>query len=246
MSLSCASLDAALQRQNEALRRSNDELSRFAYVASHDLQEPLRTISNYTQLIQRNYGASLDEKATTFMEHVINASKRLSSLITDLLTYSRASSDENRSFKLVDLHAVVARVVADCRSLIDVSMGTVDIGPLPCVLGDETQLAQVFQNLVSNGLKYRRGEVPSKVQIDCEKDGLSYIIRVRDNGQGFNPEYSELIFGIFKRLHGSEISGTGMGLAICKSIVERHGGRIWAEGKPQQGATIWFTLPIPH
>ncbi len=121
-------LDAALQRQNEALRRSNEELSRFAYVASHDLQEPLRTISNYTQLIQRNYGANLDEKATTFMEHVINASKRLSSLITDLLTYSRASSDENRSFNRVDLHAVVARVVADCRSLIDVSMGTVDIG----------------------------------------------------------------------------------------------------------------------
>jgi len=239
-------LDAALQRQNEALRRSNEELSRFAYVASHDLQEPLRTISNYTQLIMRNYSGALDEKATKFMEHVISASKRLSSLITDLLTYSRASGSEGRPFKLVDLHAAAARVVADCRSLIEVSNGTVTIGQLPCVLGDETQLAQVFQNLISNGIKYRRDGVPPKVQIDCKQVGLNYTIRVEDNGQGFNPEYSELIFGIFKRLHGNEISGTGMGLAICKSIVERHGGRIGAEGRPQHGATIWFTLPIPH
>jgi PAS domain S-box-containing protein len=238
-------LEAALQRQNEALCRTNEELSRFAYVASHDLQEPLRTISNYTQLIQRNYGDSLDEQAATFMAHVIAASKRLSSLITDLLTYSRASSNEPRSFELVDLHAVAARVVADCRTLIEVSRGSVIIGALPWVLGDETQLAQVFQNLISNGLKYRREGVPPEVRIECERIGVNYMIRVNDNGQGFNPEYAELIFGIFKRLHGHEISGTGMGLAICKAIVERHGGRIGAEGRPQEGATIWLSLPVP-
>jgi PAS domain S-box-containing protein len=238
-------LESALQRQNEALRRSNEELSQFAYVASHDLQEPLRTISNYTQLLQRNYGASLDPQAKTFMEHVVNAAKRLSGLISDLLNYSRTSSQEGHSVSLVDLHEVALSAASDCRSLIDASGGGVTIDSLPCVAGDKTQLAQVFQNLISNALKYRRDGISPEVRIECERVGADYTIRVRDNGQGFNPEYSELIFGIFKRLHGNETPGTGMGLAICKAIIERHGGRIGAEGRPQEGATIWFTLPVP-
>ncbi len=238
-------LEDTLQRQNDALRRSNEELSRFAYVASHDLQEPLRTISNYTQLIQRRYGNRLDESATTFFAHLVGASKRLSALISDLLAYSRASTGESRPFQPVDLYALATQVLADCRTLLEISRGKVLIGPLPHVSGDETQLAQVLLNLITNSLKYRREGIDPEVRIDSERIGAHYLVRVHDNGQGFSPEYADQIFGIFKRLHGQEIAGTGMGLAISKAIVERHGGQIGAEGRPGAGAMIWFTLPVP-
>jgi light-regulated signal transduction histidine kinase (bacteriophytochrome) len=224
------------------LKRSNDELSTFAHVASHDLQEPLRVIANYTQLIRREYGRTLDDRGNKLTEVIVEAAKRMSGLIADLLDYARATSDEPE-VRTVDLAEVCATAMQNLRSQIEETNATITCKSLPKVIGTEVQLLLVLQNLLSNSLKYAKPGVPPRVTIDNSWENGSWRISLSDNGQGFQPEYAERIFGIFYRLHGKETPGTGIGLAICKTIIERHGGAIGAIGHPGEGATFWFTLP---
>ncbi|MFN3323727.1 MAG: PAS domain S-box protein [Bryobacteraceae bacterium] len=226
-----------------ALRRSNEDLQQFAYVASHDLQEPLRTIVSFSQLLARGYDSHLDDSARRYLEYVVDSARRMSELVRDLLVYSRATVEGARVMKPVALDGVLDHVLGGLHSLIDESRAVIHGEPLPTVLGDRLQLGQVLQNLISNALKYTREGVRPEIQIRAERQRGEWLISVRDNGQGFDQEFADRIFGIFKRLHGKTVPGTGIGLAICKTIVERHGGRIWAESVRGQGATFFFTLP---
>ena len=229
----------------EALRRSNEDLQQFAYVASHDLQEPLRSVVSFSQLLAQRHRDSLNGDGEQYLDYVVDAGVRMSTLINDLLTYSRTISDRNRVVRNVDLEQTLSRTLADMRLRIEESRATVTHDPLPVVAGDPTQLGQVLQNLLSNAIKYRQAERHPRIHITARRDGADWLISVADNGQGFAPEYAHRIFGIFKRLHGKDVPGNGIGLAICKTVVERHGGRIWAEPAPGQGTTFSFTLPAP-
>jgi PAS domain S-box-containing protein len=236
-------LEQSLELQNLALRRSNQELTQFAYVASHDLQEPLRTISNYAQMLDRHHGATLNEDARKSLNVIVDSSQRMSKLITDLLLYSRISSETLDAAEQIDLAVAVQDAKVMLAAPIREVFAEVLVGKLPVVRGTRTRLAQLFMNLIGNSLKYGRPGVTPRIAIDCRADGQFWRISVTDNGQGFAPEYSDRIFGIFKRLHGREIPGTGIGLALCRSIVERMGGSIGAEGRLGEGSTFWFTLP---
>jgi PAS domain S-box-containing protein len=233
---------ARLARQTAELARSNAELEQFAYVASHDLQEPLRMVSSYTQLLARRYRGRLDDDADEFIGYAVDGAARMQQLIQDLLTYSRVGA-RGLQVEPVNCTAVAERVVADLHAVIAESAATVAIGPLPTIPGDRVQLGQLFQNLIANAIKYR-GEAPPEVALAATRERNSWHFTVRDNGIGIAPEYAERIFVIFQRLHTqTEYSGTGIGLAICRKIVERHGGRIWVESAPGPGATFHFTLP---
>jgi PAS domain S-box-containing protein len=223
------------------LARSNAELEQFAYVASHDLQEPLRMVASYTQLLARRYAGKLDSDADEFVGFAVDGAKRMQDLINDLLAYSRV---ETRSLELqpVDTQQLVDGVVADLAAAIAEAGATVEAEYLPIVRGDLVQLRQLFQNLITNAVKFR-GERPPQVRITAEKQAQWWQFGVRDNGIGIEPQYLERIFVLFQRLHTrAEYPGTGIGLAICKKIVERRGGRIWVESEPGQGTTFWFTL----
>jgi PAS domain S-box-containing protein len=231
-----------LRRSNEELKRVNRELEEFAYVASHDLQEPLRMVNIYTQIILNELGGE-GARLSQYAGFVRQGVTRMEALIRDLLTFSSAVHAGEAQVATADLTASLREALSVLEDRIEDGGSVITAGPLPVVRGDTSQLAHVFQNLLSNALKYCRSEVPPQVRISAERNGREWIVSVRDNGIGFEPQYSERIFGLFKRLHKTEYPGTGLGLAICKRIVERYGGRIWAEGNPGEGAAFHFALP---
>jgi PAS domain S-box-containing protein len=235
-----------LRQANEALMRANTDLEQFAYAASHDLQEPLRTVTSYVRLLERRYGNRLGEEGLELMSFVVSGATRMQALIRDLLSYSRILHNPNApedTFHPVSIANILDNVIADLHSAMSELHVSITHDELPTVQGDVTQLSQLFQNLLSNSIKYRRTDVPVKIYISAERNIGEWQFRVTDNGIGFSTRYAERIFGLFKRLHGVELPGTGIGLAICRKIVERHGGWIWAEGRPNEGATFAFTLP---
>jgi len=234
--------DEELQRTIKELARSNEELGQFAYVASHDLQEPLRMVASFTQLLGRRYKGKLDEDADEFIRYAVQGVNRMQQLINDLLDYSRVGTRGNPMMP-VDCDKVIARVLDSLTTRIDENDATVTIGPMPTIVADAMQLEQLFQNLIGNALKYR-GEAAPAVSVTAAEERDGWHFQVKDNGIGIDPAYAERIFIIFQRLHGKEeYEGTGIGLAICKKIVDRHGGRIWVESSPGQGSTFHFILP---
>jgi two-component system, chemotaxis family, sensor kinase Cph1 len=235
--------DEALRRSAEELARSNGDLEQFAYVASHDLQEPLRMVTGFMQLLQKKYGDHLDAEADEFIEYAVEGAKRMQTLIGDLLAYARVGT---RGCELVptDAGATLHEALDNLRLTIEETGAQITYGKLPVVRADGTQLLQLFQNLIGNAMKFRSAE-PPKVHVEAHRKGDHWLVSVRDNGIGFDPEFRDRIFLIFQRLHTrQEYSGTGIGLAICKKIVERHGGRIWVESRPGEGTVFYFTLPV--
>jgi len=234
-------LNADLQKHASELASSNAELERFAYIASHDLQEPLRMVSSFLQLLQKKYDAHLDEKANQYIRYAVDGSERMKALILDLLEYSRVGTGKG-VFETVNMCEVMTGVSDIFHDKIIASRGQIDIGAMPVVKGDKVQLTQLIQNLISNALKYH-GEEPPHVQVMAKEVSKGWQFSVRDNGIGIDPQFFDKIFIIFQRLHNkSDYSGTGIGLAICKKIVERHGGRIWVESSPGAGSIFHFTI----
>lgn len=232
----------ALAQKAEELERSNAELQQFAYVASHDLQEPLRMLSSYSQLLSKRYQGELDQKADNYIGFIVDGAKRMQVLINDLLTYSRVGT-RGKPLGPTDCEAVLKGALTNLQVAIRESGAIVTQDPLPTVMGDEGQLGQLFQNLIGNGIKYRNGGAP-QIHVSSRQEGTDWLFSVKDNGIGIDPQYAERIFIIFQRLHTrQEYPGTGIGLAVCKKIVERHGGRIWVESEVGKGATFYFTLP---
>ncbi len=231
-----------LQRQAENLSRSNAALQEFAYVASHDLQEPLRMVASYTRLLQRRYHGKLDSAADEFIGYAVDGAQRMKQLITDLLAYSRVET-QGRPPEPVDLGVALAEAQQNLRFAIDEAGAAIRVGPLPVLLADSTQIGQLFQNLLGNAIKFR-GERPPRVNVTARRERDRWLIAVEDNGIGVPPEFAERIFGAFQRLHTrDEYEGSGIGLAVCKKIVERHGGRIWVEPGTEGGARFCLTLP---
>ena len=236
---------AKVQARDDALQRSNRELAEFAYVASHDLQEPLRKIQAFGDRLKMKSAAALGLDGCDYLARMQNAAHRMQTLINDLLSYSRVTT-KAQPFAPVDLGVVAREVLADLEISIEQTGGRVDIGPLPTIDADALQMRQLLQNIIGNALKYRRKDVPPVVQVSGHGNGDAAVqITVQDNGIGFDVKYADRIFGVFQRLHGrDEYEGTGVGLAICKKIAERHGGRITAHGQPGHGATFVVTLPL--
>jgi light-regulated signal transduction histidine kinase (bacteriophytochrome) len=239
--------EASLAEKAEELARSNQELEQFAYVASHDLQEPLRMVASYVQLLAERYQGQLDERADRYIAYAVDGATRMKTLINDLLAYSRVGT-QGKPPAPIDSQAVLEDVLGRLQVAIKEKQATVTHDPLPTVLADEVQLGQVFQNLIANALKFC-GQAAPRIHVGAQPDAergdrREWRFSVADNGIGLEPKYAERIFVIFQRLHGpTEYSGTGIGLAICKKIVERHGGRMWVESQPGQGATFYFSLP---
>ena len=230
-----------LRQQAEELERSNSELEQFAYVASHDLQEPLRIVSSYVQLLARRYKGRLDQDADEFIAYAVEGANRMKSLINDLLAYSRVST-RGKEFAAVRMEEAYERATQNLKLAIKDSAATVTRDPLPTVLADNLQMTQLLQNLISNAIKFR-GASPPRVHVGVRRQDEHWLFFVRDNGIGIDPQYAERIFVIFQRLHNrDEYPGTGIGLAICRKIIERHGGQIWVESQVGQGATFYFTL----
>jgi light-regulated signal transduction histidine kinase (bacteriophytochrome) len=225
------------------LKRSNDELQQFAYVSSHDLQEPLRMVSSYTQLLGVRYKGRLDSDADEFITFAVDGCNRMQGLIQDLLAYSRAGNN-GKALREISGEDALQAALTNLHAAMEQSGAVVTHDSLPVIKIDETQLTQIFQNLVGNAIKYRRAESP-QVHISASKNrGNEWIFSVRDNGLGIDPQYFDRIFVLFQRLHGrDEFEGTGIGLAICKKLLERMGGRIWVESQPEKGSTFCFALP---
>ncbi|HTW65567.1 MAG TPA: CHASE3 domain-containing protein [Bryobacteraceae bacterium] len=232
-----------LMRLNEALIKTNQDLQQFAYAASHDLKEPLRTVTTCVQLVRQKYsGKQLDDEAGHLMDLAVAGSQRMHALVEALAEYSRAGEVTEPEIEQVPVESAVADAVASLQGRIEETKATVSCGPLPAVHANRLHLVQVFQNLIGNALKYR-SEQPPCITVNASDGGKQWVFTVEDNGIGIPPEYQAQIFGIFKRLHGSEIPGTGIGLATCKKIVERRGGKIWVESEPGKGSRFSFSLP---
>jgi PAS domain S-box-containing protein len=235
--------EAELKRQARELARSNADLQQFAHAVSHDLQEPLRTISSYAQLLSRRSG-DLDATANEFLQFIVQGSQRMSALIKGLLAYSRVMEGENAHRDLVDFSAVVTTSVEDLSLLIQETGATVTVsGPLPVVEGHRVALTQLVFNLLSNAIKYRKPDTPPHIAIGAAQGEEEWTFYLKDNGMGIDTHDHDKIFVIFKRLDPAASLGTGLGLALCQKIVERHGGRIWVESEPGLGSTFFFTLP---
>jgi light-regulated signal transduction histidine kinase (bacteriophytochrome) len=231
-----------LARYTQELARSNAELEQFAYVASHDLQEPLRMVASFTQLLAKRYQGRLDQDADEFIGYAVDGATRMQRLINDLLAYSRVGT-RGRAFQPKDGNDVFRQARDNLAKSIEDSGAIIFQDRLPTVMGDEMQLIQLFQNLVGNAIKFR-GPEPPQIQVSAAKNGREWVFAVKDNGIGMAPEHQERIFSIFQRLHQrSEYPGTGIGLAICKKIVERHGGHIWVESQVGAGSTFYFSIP---
>jgi PAS domain S-box-containing protein len=231
--------DAAAQ-----LRRVNDELEQFAYIASHDLQEPLRTVASFAQLLERRYREELPQDARDYIAHIVEGARRMSHLIRDLLEYSRVNRSEEPAGQPANMRDVLDASIASLHTAALESGAVITTGEIPIVLrGSAPQLQQLLINLLGNAIKYARPEVPPLIHIQAEREDGMWHFLVRDNGQGFDPAYQERIFGVFRRLQGRDVPGTGIGLALCRRIVERHGGRIWAESTPGAGSRFHFTIP---
>jgi len=236
--------EAQLQARTEDLVRSNAELEKFAYVASHDLQEPLRMVASYTQLLQKRYQGQLDSDADEFIGYAVDGANRMQRLINDLLAYSRVGT-QGSPFVPTDLERVLGDVLQGLERAIEDAGAVVTHDPMPTVRCDPTQMGQVFQNLISNALKFH-GSEPPRIHVGVSMAANEWVFCVKDNGIGIETEYFDRIFVIFQRLQSrAEYPGTGMGLAICKRIIERHGGRIWVESRPGEGSTFYFTLRDP-
>lgn len=229
-------------RQRQELARSNAELQQFAYIASHDLQEPLRMVTSYLQLLERRYQGKLDSDADDFIHYAVDGAMRMRALINDLLAYSRIGT-RGSPFELTSCNAAIAHAIANLKVALEESKAVVTYQDLPDLWADPTQLTQLFQNLISNAIKFRREALP-QVRIQASREDDTWLFSVQDNGIGIDPQYAERIFVIFQRLNNRvDYAGTGIGLAICKKIVERHGGKIWVQSELGQGATFYFTIP---
>ena len=250
--LVCIGRDITLQKEAEAnlkralrdLQRSNEELKQFAFVTSHDLQEPLRTITSYLQLIQKRYADIIDPSGRTFIQAAVSGAARMKKLMADFLTFSDVETP-NFALEETDLNQVLQRARHNLAAALNESEAVLTYDPLPVVMANEAQLTQLLQNLLSNAIKFHKPEEPPQVEVTAKRGDSYWTITVRDHGIGYDPKYSEHIFELFKRLHSRDAyEGTGMGLAICKRIVERHDGHIWSTSTPGEGATFSFTLPI--
>jgi PAS domain S-box-containing protein len=247
--------EAALAKSAQELARSNRELEQFAYVASHDLQEPLRMIASYLQLLDRRYKETLDPNGREFLAFAVDGAKRLQNLIHDLLLYSRVGR-EGETFAWTNCEESLARALVNLKFSIEESHARITHGPLPRIMADSTELTQLLQNLIGNAIKFR-GEhapeihiavelrkAPQAGKVSASSPREEWVFAITDNGIGIEPQYFERIFVVFQRLHTrDEFPGTGIGLALCKRIIERHGGRIWVESQPGKGTTFWFTIP---
>jgi signal transduction histidine kinase len=233
---------AELAEQTRDLERSNADLQQFAYVASHDLQEPLRMVASFTQLLAKRYGHKLDSDAREFIGFAVDGATRMQTLISDLLSYARVGS-QGKALALTDTDALLDKVLDGLKLVIEENAAVVVHDPLPVVMADPQQLGQLFQNILTNAIKFR-GEEPPRVRISTERNGSDWKISIGDNGIGISQEHADRIFVIFQRLHTrDDYPGTGIGLAICKKIVERHRGRIWIEPSPGGETTFCFTIP---
>ena len=231
-----------LNQTMDELKRSNTELEQFAYVASHDLQEPLRMVASYTQLLARRYRDRLDSTAEEFIDYAVDGARRMQNLINDLLTYSRVGT-RGKEFAPTDCGKVLETAIANLQTAIEENGAAVAQDPLPIVMADDSQMLQLLQNLVANAVKFHGAE-PPRVHVSARRQAKDWLFAVRDNGIGIDSAHQQRIFTIFQRLHGkAEYPGTGIGLAICKKIVERHGGRIWVESQAGNGSTFHFTIP---
>lgn len=231
-----------LSRRTQELARSNYELEQFAYVASHDLKEPLRMITSYTQLIARRYETQLDEQAKQYIHFVVDGALQLNALISDLLTYSRASQGE-LPLATVDFSLLIVQVLKNLSTTIEESGASITFDPLPTTKANSTQMSRVLQNLLSNAIKFHGKSTP-RIHVSCRVHGTEWLFSIQDNGIGIDPQFASRIFVLFQRLHPRRVyPGTGIGLAVCKKIIERHGGRIWFESQPDKGTCFYFTLP---
>ena len=227
------------------LARSNAELEQFAYVVSHDLQEPLRMVASYVQLLDERYKDQLDSNAHEFIAYAVDGATRMKRMITDLLTYSRIGKN-GKEIAAVGCEAALGQACADLRACITEAAAEISHGPLPTVPGDAAQFTHLFQNLIGNAIKFR-SQAPPRVHVSAEQIGEEWVFSVRDNGIGLDPQFADRIFLVFQRLHGREdYPGTGIGLAIARKIVEGRGGRIWVESEPGKGATFRFSVPASH
>jgi PAS domain S-box-containing protein len=236
--------DTPRKQLEDALTQSNADLQQFAFVASHDLQEPLRTVSSFAELLSRRYRGKLDSEADRILGFLTEAAQRMSRLIGDLLAYSQLAQEESRATS-VHLDEDLETATSLLRTSIEQTEAVITHDPLPNIELDRNQMVRLFQNLLGNALKFRKPNEPPRIHVSAERKGKEWIIRVADNGIGFPPEQAEAIFAPFKRLHSTrEYPGSGIGLAACKRIVERYGGRIGAESKVGEGTTFWFTIPV--
>jgi signal transduction histidine kinase len=236
-------LNAELNKTLSELKRSNEELQQFAYVASHDLQEPLRMISSYTQLLERKYKDKLDEKAKMYIDYAVDGAERMQSLINDLLAFSRVTT-KGEKFKKTDLNKILKNVLLNLATSISENNAQINTETMPTINVDEGQINRVFQNLIANAIKFK-GDNDPVVNIKVEKQDQTYVFSVKDNGIGIDKKFFDKIFIIFQRLHTRrDYPGTGIGLAICKRIINRHGGEIWIESEPGKGSEFKFSLPL--
>jgi light-regulated signal transduction histidine kinase (bacteriophytochrome) len=236
-------VEEKLTRAMAELARSNTELEQFAYVTSHDLQEPLRMVSSFVQLLAKRYKGKLDQDADDFINYAVDGVTRMQGLIKDILAYSRVGS-RGKEFKSISSEVVLAHALSNLKTGIEQSGAVVTRDPLPVVTGDNSQLVQLFQNLIGNAIKFHKEGAP-RIHVSAHQQGNEWVFSVADTGIGIAPESFARIFLIFQRLNDrKQYPGTGIGLAICKKVVERHGGEIWAKSEPGMGSTFYFTLPV--